>query len=198
MCKYGLLMSKLFLLLSFFVITPLFLVFNILFLWSNQKEQNRFLSSNLKPAQKVMYAALPTTQSISQGQIDQIDARIELVRQFFARYGSPLEPYAKDVVSKADQYGIDFRLLPAIAMQESNLCKKAPEGSYNCWGFGIYGGKVKTFDNYQYAIETVTKSLAKNYKNKGLETPEEIVNKYTPSDNGRWVYAVSHFMNQLQ
>lgn len=30
------------------------------------------------------------------------------------------------IVAIADKYNIDFRLLPAIAMQESNLCKSDP------------------------------------------------------------------------
>ena len=120
------------------------------------------------------------------------------VEDFFKRYNSPLLPYARIVVSDADKYGLDYRLIPAIAMQESTLCKKAPAGSYNCWGFGIYGRKVTKFSNYPEAIDTVTKTLALQYKNNGLETPEEIMAKYTPSSNGSWANSVNLFMNQLQ
>jgi hypothetical protein len=126
------------------------------------------------------------------------DARIEMVRQFFAKYKSPLEPFATNVVEEADKHDLDFRLLPAIAMQESNLCQKIIANSHNCWGFGIYGKTVTKFDSYPEAIETITRTLAKNYVAGGLNTPEEIMKKYTPSNNGDWAKSVSHFMSQLQ
>ena len=75
----------------------------------------------------VAFAALPLSENaMLEDQITQQDARVEIVRQFFERYKSPLEPHAQTVVETADAYGLDFRLIPAIAMQESNLCKKAP------------------------------------------------------------------------
>ena len=83
-------------------------------------------------------------------------------------------------------------------MQESTLCKKAPKNSYNCWGFGIYGKKVTRFDNYHIAIETVTKTLATKYKDQGLETPEQIMSKYTPSSNGSWAKGVLGFMERME
>jgi len=126
------------------------------------------------------------------------DAKVELVRLFFAKHNSPLEPFSQDIIDTANIYGIDFRLLPAIAMQESNLCKKAPVDSYNCWGFGIYGKKVTRFESYKEAIYAVTKTLSKQYKNRGLKTPEEIMTKYTPSNKGDWAYSVNHFVNLLK
>jgi hypothetical protein len=57
---------------------------------------------------------------------------------------------------------------------------------------------MTTFDNYGQAIDTVTKTLAIDYKDKGLQTPEEIMSKYTPSNTGAWAASVSHFMRQLQ
>ena len=90
---------------------------------------------------------------------------------------------------------LDF--LPAIAMQESNLCKKIPEGSNNCWGWGIYGGKVTKFSNYPEAIETISKSLATKYRrSKGLVTPHEVGRLYNPSNTNNWAESVTHFMER--
>lgn len=192
-------MRKLFLLTGFFVVTPAFVFLSFLFLVSLSHQGDSSLALKKQNSfQNLAYAALPTVQDITEEKIDKKDARVEIVKQFFAKYDSPLEPFAADVVAKADQYKLDYRLIPAIAMQESNLCKKMPENSYNCWGFGIYGGKVTRFESFKQGIDIVTKSLVKNYKNKGLDSPEEIVSKYTPSDNGRWSFAVNHFMEQLQ
>lgn len=194
-------MGKLFLLAGYFVIAPLFILFAILYFsyLSFSQSKNSFNSFPLFSQTKtVAYAALPTNQNIFNEEIAQKDGRVEMLRQFFAKYSSPLEPYAKNIVNAAEKYGLDFRLIPSIAMQESNLCKKIPKGSNNCWGFGIYGGKVTKFENYPQAIETVSKTLAHDYKKSGLDTPEEIMKRYTPSSNGSWARGVSHFMDQLQ
>lgn len=194
-------MTKLILLTSYFVITPALLVFCIIFFsylsFHDTSNRNSF-SLFSKQTNMVAYAALPSTQNVFDSSFEQEDARTEMVRQFFAKYNSPLEPYAEEVVTTADQYNLDFRLLPAIGMQESNLCKRAPVDSYNCWGFGIYGSKVTRFGSYSEAIQTVTKTLAQKYRDDGLHTPEEIMTKYTPSSNGSWARSVIHFMEQLQ
>lgn len=126
------------------------------------------------------------------------EARVEVLQRFFTRYNSPLLSYAKLIVDTADKYSLDWRLIPAIAMQESNLCLKIPKNSYNCWGFGIYSGKVKRFANFNQAIETVTKTLAVEYKDRlGLEEPHEIVTRYTPG-NSTWTDGVNFFIDKIQ
>jgi hypothetical protein len=188
-------MRKLIFTATFFVLTPfLFLSALMISLVLYSYHPGSFAVST----NSVAYAALPTTQNIISGDITQEDGRKEKVRQFFAQYNSPLEPYAGDVVDAADMYGLDHRLIPAIAMQESGLCKTIPYGSYNCWGFGIYGKTVTRFTDYKEAIYTVTKALATRYKGKGLVTPEEIMTMYTPSSNGSWAFSVRHFMDKLQ
>lgn len=150
------------------------------------------------PQEAVSFTALPGLNFITHMDIGEKDARVEIVKQFFARYNSPLEPFAPEIVAAADLYDLDFRLLPAIAMQESNLCLKAPKDSHNCWGYGIYGKRVQRFTSYPEAIQTVTKTLATKYKQSGLNTPDEIVKLYTPTDDGKWTFSVKHFMAQLQ
>lgn len=198
MSRWG--MSKLVLSVSFFIVTPVLLVCCIVFysFVSYHKTRPFVLGASAADLKPVAYASIPLNQSISQEKISQKDARVEIVKQFFVRYDSPLEPYAQLVVDTADYYGLDYRLLPAIGMQESNLCKKIPDNSYNCWGFGIYGKTVTRFSSYAEAIETVTKTLAKVYKTSGLDTPEEIMSRYTPSSNGSWARGVTHFMDLLK
>ena len=152
----------------------------------------------MAPNNNVSYAALPTSQNVLGDSINPQDARVAVVADFFRKYNSDLLPYAQNVITSADKYNLDYRLIPAIAMQESTLCKKAPKDSYNCWGFGIYGKNLAKFSSYPEAIDTVTKTLATQYKEKGLETPQQIMAKYTPSSNGSWADSVSLFMNQLQ
>jgi hypothetical protein len=188
-------MRKVFLLTAFLLLTPLVLVLTLSLLAYNSFQRNNVVAMGENP--RVAFAALPVASGLLKTNIVSQDARLVSVKNFFKKYNSDLLPYAEDVIGSADKYNLDFRLVPAIAMQESNLCKKAPKDSYNCWGFGIYAKKVTKFANYYEAIETVTKTLAKQYKANGLETPEQIMTKYTPSNNGSWAESVNHFMNQL-
>ena len=190
-------MRKAFLSTIFFTLTPILLTFCILY-FSFLSFEYKGLFSFLAQNNNVSYAALPTSQNVLGDSMSPQDARVAIVADFFKKYNSDLAPFAQNVVLSADKYGLDYRLIPAIAMQESTLCKKAPKNSYNCWGFGIYGGKVTKFNNYPDAIDTVTKTLATQYKQNGLETPEQIMAKYTPSNNGDWADSVNLFMNQLQ
>jgi hypothetical protein len=122
---------------------------------------------------------------------------VDALSAFLSRYDSPLLGYAEEIVNAADKYGLDYRLLPAIAMQESTLCEKAPKDSFNCWGFGIYGKKVTRFDNFSHAIETVSKALAEDYHARGLQDPHEIMTRYTPSNSGEWAENVSYVMGRI-
>jgi hypothetical protein len=192
-------MRKIILSISFFIFSPILLSVSIvyfLFLSYNSSSHHDLIGQN--PNHSIAFAALPPAENVLGDSIISKDARIEMLKQFFAKYKSPLEPFASNVVEAADKYDLDFRLIPSIAMQESNLCKKIITDSYNCWGFGIYGKNVTRFDSYPEAIETVTKTLAQNYVAGGLNTPDEIMKKYTPSSNGSWAKSVNYFMSQLQ
>lgn len=126
------------------------------------------------------------------------DGRVANLKSFFRKYNSPLYNYAELIVKMSDAYQFDYRLLPAIAMQESNLCKYVPDDSHNCWGWGIYGSTVTKFSSYDEAIETVARGIKKNYIDKGLITASMIMEKYTPSSNGSWAHGVNTFLRILE
>lgn len=129
------------------------------------------------------------------------DGRAEIVAKFLKRYNSPLKPYdyyGQIFVEIADKNNIDFRLLPSIAMQESGLCKNIPEGSYNCLGFGIHERGTLGFENYEAGFERAAKELKANYIDQGRTTPEEIMQKYTPSSNGSWAESVNQWMAEMR
>jgi len=126
------------------------------------------------------------------------DIRIANLKFFFRKYNSPLYDFADVFVREADKYQFDYRLLPAIAMQESNLCKYIYEGSHNCWGWGIYGSKVTRFDSYNEAIETISRGIKRDYIDRGLTTPEDIMRKYTPPSDGSWAFGVNTFLKIIE
>jgi hypothetical protein len=193
-------MRKFLLLITFFTGAPFVIIISLLFLIMVSFDTHHTQATlGAHTTNTVAFAALPSNQNVFTDTIVQEEARVEIVRQFLAKYKSPLEPHAEYIVDMADKHGLDFRLLPAIAMQETNLCKKAKEGSYNCWGWGVYGGKYTFFESYPAAIETISRTLAHKYRNKyGLVTPDEIQQLYNPSNTSNWAYAVNHFMEKLQ
>jgi hypothetical protein len=133
--------------------------------------------------------------------IQTADARAQIVANFLERHNSPLKPYdhfGRVFVDLADAYHFDFRLLPAIAMQESNLCKSIPPDSYNCLGFGIHERGTLTFSSYEEGFQRAARELKKYYIDYGLTTPEQIMRKYTPSSNGSWANSVNQWMAEMR
>ncbi len=129
------------------------------------------------------------------------DARPAIVADFLSRHTSPLQPYdewGKKLVDVADKYGIDFRLLPAIAMQESNLCKTSDPAIHNCLGFGIHKRGTLGFDTYEAGFDRAARELKKNYIDEGRTTPELIMEKYTPSSDGSWANSVNQWISEMR
>lgn len=162
-----------------------------------QKNNGHFFKNTNVSKNTVEYKALPESKSTVKVNVAYVDVRIEILDEFFNSNKSPLSTHSQDIIASSDKHDLDFRLLPAIAMHESALCKILPKDSHNCWGFGIYGDKVTRFKNYPEAIETVAKTLAKEYIAKGYKDPYEIMKKYTPTSNGSWAIGVSSVMKQL-
>lgn len=150
------------------------------------------------------YKALPSnlvSDNIQQVIIKKEDGRAVSLAGFFKQYNSQMAEFADTFIKVADRYRLDFRLLPAIAMQESNGAKRMPKDSYNPFGYGIYGSQIVRFNSYEEAIDRVGRSLREDYLNQGLKTPLEIMSKYTPpslAKGGAWAIGVAAFMEQLR
>lgn len=146
-------------------------------------------------------AAAPTSATGTRSDIETADARIDIIANFLRRHDSPLEPpeyYGQVLVETADRYNLDYRLLPAIMMQESNLCKSAPEGSYNCLGFGIHKRGTLGFESYEAGFDRAAREIKERYIDIGLTTPEDIQKKYTPSSNGSWAFSVNQWIVEME
>ncbi len=148
------------------------------------------------------YAVVGTAVNLPtalEGQIVISDARTLLLDSFYKKYRSSMQGLGKDLVAAADKYGIPFSFVTAVGQCEGGSGKTMPPGSFNTWGYGIYGGKVKQFESWQAGIEAVTKDLALNYFKKGLNTPEEIMARYAPSStSGYWSSCVNQYLTELK
>lgn len=191
-------MRKLLLSTSFFIITPIFLILNIVFLSYITFQKNNkvaMLFTNSQPT--ISYAALPTNVNAISGQVNGVDARIEKLREFFSAYNSALANYADLFVASADKNNFDYRLLAAIAMQESRGGKVMPPNSNNPFGYGINSKQTLKFDNFAQAIQTVSDALGKYYINRGFNTPEKIGSIWNPTNDNDWIAKVNYFINEI-
>ncbi len=176
------------------------------------QSQNLLAESQMKPSvlgdmnslmeretPELLYAAIPLPSNKIKTAIKSADARPEILRQYLAKYESPLEPLADLIVQMADENGFDFRWMVAIAQQESNLCEKIPEGSYNCWGWGIYGDKVTRFASFDDAVRRIAPQFKKTFLHTGPNTdPEQVMKTYTPPSDGSWAFGVNQFMDEME
>src|SRR5687767_13132893 len=100
-----------------------------------------------------LYSALPPNTMEDSDSIVVEDARAKIIETFFKKHNAPLADYSHAFIQTADKYGLDWRLLPSISMQESNGGKKVITDSYNPFGFGIYGSKVLKFSSWEEGIQ---------------------------------------------
>ncbi len=184
--------------LSWYLTTTIALIFGLFFLIYLSFDHQ---ITGLYSTRYQLYKALPAENTITNQQvveINKLDARSLIIKNFFIDYKSPLADLADTFVAIADRYKLDYRLMPAISMQESGGGKIMPSNSYNPFGYGIYGKTVLRFANFGEAIERVGRGLKTDYYDLGLKTPGQIMPKYTPPSKGSWADGVSIFMTELR
>ncbi len=160
----------------------------------------------IEPEDPYVFAALPTFDENIKTSVKTADARAEIIRQYLLKYESPLEPHSELIVELADKYNFDYRWMVAIAQQESSLCKRIPENSYNCWGWGIYPEpsnpavlKVTRFDSFDDALRRIAPQFTRIFlKGNHNKDPMEVMKTYTPPSDGSWANGINHFFGKLE
>jgi hypothetical protein len=129
----------------------------------------------------------------SNNETQEFDNRVSKLKKFLSAQNSPLEDYAEDFVYWADQYELDYRLVPSITGVESSFGKKIPINSFNAYGWnnGNY-----LFKSWPQSIEHVSNTLKNKYYQKGANNIEKIAKRYAPPSKN-WAYNVKYFMNKI-
>ena len=97
--------------------------------------------------------------------VNQIDKQLALkmertkkIDYYFSSRNLPLAGHGLKMVEVAEEYGLDWRIIPAIAMRESTAgkfaCKNVPNNPFG-WGSCEIG-----FDSIDQAIETIGHNLS--------------------------------------
>ncbi len=121
------------------------------------------------------------------------DIREITLRHFLNEHNSPLADYSDVFIKFADEYDLDWRLVPAITGVESTFGKRIPANSYNAYGWA--NGKY-SFKSWEESIEIVSKALREKYIDRGAESIDEIARRYAPPSNS-WAWKVRYFMNKI-
>lgn len=125
------------------------------------------------------------------------DPRVKMLTALLRSRGSPLAPQAETFVAAADAYGLDWRLLPAIAGMESNFGKEMLAKSYNPFGWG--GGYIY-FESFEAGIESVAREVYQRFEveENGSPAPAVIGPSYCPPNYQNWIAGVNFFMAELE
>jgi len=128
------------------------------------------------------------------------EGRAVVMQKFLLEKNSPLAPHAELIISEADKYGLDWRILVSISGVESRFCKVYPAGTFNGWGWkGGPGGAWQQFDNWEHSIRHLTARLALGYNRP--TNPFLIESVYCPpcgaTGQHYWARAVAMYMEDL-
>jgi len=146
-------------------------------------------TTNINNAVTPTLSSDQTTATVSEPASVQTDADLAQVERvekaakidaYFKQNGMPLAGYGMKMVTEAEKYGLDWRLIPAIAVRESTGGKHQCV-AFNPFGFGSCTFGFKSYDN---AIEVLAANLggqdprtANAYKGK---TTKQILMAYNP------------------
>lgn len=136
---------------------------------------------------------VPAEPTHSKLESRELDPRAKVLSQYFASHNSPFEYQAQDFIDASDKFGLDWKLVPAIAGVESTFGKAA--FGYNAWGWGIYGDNALNFKSWRTGIYTVSKGLKTGYIDRGLTNPYKMNKVYAASPS--WGFKVNFFMNDM-
>lgn len=115
---------------------------------------------------------------------------------------APLAGQGDMIVRVGQRYGVDPRLLAAIARKESEFGTTSGRYRFNPGGWGVkLGPSVYTSRSWEEGFSKIAKGLAGSlYKGSGLTTPAQIFMRYAPpSENNttQYISQVNTWMRQM-
>jgi len=199
---------KLTFLIVWFQVTCIVLLFNLSFLSAYRQGKTASIPfpTQLYPDLEFQNALPSSSGKVLSSSITADDARTLIVERYIKRFrsDSPFLIHAQKIVEEADRYQIDFRLVPAIAMCESNLGFRLPSSdSYNAWGIAVYTNtlKGKHFEGWPEAITWVTKFIREKFYDRGITDLIDIGAIWAPpsvNNNFSWTRCVQGFIDKME
>lgn len=152
----------------------------------------------LKQTLVLVFAALfllvaPSTETAQAQTAQSLDIRAVALSQFFQKFKCPSLNYQliPNYLEAADKYNIDYRLLPAISIQESSCGQHYPSDTNNLWGWA--SARVR-FESLQVGVDFVSQQLANGryYAGKNLD---DKLKAYNP--NATYALKIKALMKEI-
>ena len=107
---------------------------------------------------------------------------------------TPLRGFEYKICKESEETGIDWRLVLSIFTVESGIRGNCFLQKYN---FGCIRMGNDKFRDIPTSLETSFELLVR-YRERGLETPEQISKRYCPPTSEKWAKDVTYLMNQMK
>lgn len=113
------------------------------------------------------------------------------IRDFLSRHNSPMAAHAEEIVFAGNRYGIDPRMIVAIAGVESQYGKRCR--GFNAWGW--HGGRTR-WSSWSESIDLYSASMRSNYPN--WRNIQRLAPRYNPNTPEAWGRKVAFLMDSIQ
>jgi hypothetical protein len=118
------------------------------------------------------------------------------IRDWLEGRGSPMAPYAADLVAAGVAYDVDPRVVLGIAGIESTVGEQIPEGSHNAWGWNGDGPRgLKAWGSWPEAIDDYTERLGRLYDTDNVD--EDFARTYCPPNWEKWLTTVQWVIDDI-
>jgi len=104
------------------------------------------------------------------------DPKAIALENYLRRQDSPLHKHSDLIIELSKLYGVDYKMIIAIAGLESGYCE-INIGKNNCWGFGSY-----SWPTLETGIREYFRLMNKGYFSKGRNTIQEIAPIYNSAN----------------
>jgi hypothetical protein len=119
------------------------------------------------------------------------DPRVPRLERFFQHYNCPTPYHVSEYLRASDGYNLDYRLLPAISVRESQ-CGAWEQMENNFWG---YHPDRQSFPSVEAGIDYVARQLAQNPYYRGKTLVEKLF-VYNP--RRAYPIEVQRIMSQIE
>ena len=128
------------------------------------------------------------------------DKRVVTLQNYLSAKKSPLASVSNAFIRIADKYGLDWKLLPAIAGVESGFERAGNLYDHNPFGY-MCGSSPCDFDSFEVAIERVAKTISGSgayARYRETKSIRELAVKYNYVSPDDWTQKIEYFRGKLK
>ncbi len=118
------------------------------------------------------------------------ESAVLALQKFLNSYRSPMAPHAAEILTASARYGVDHRLVVAIAGVESTFGRHCR--GFNAWGWN--NGSTRWI-SWPASIDSYTKAFARGYPDRA--NIKRFARRYNPNTPTAWASKVTYFITAI-